>query len=166
MNLLLDTYTIVGIVQQSFYLNKYSFKTFFEATFLPSHLLLDKSKKTYIACFQGIKDYMSEKDMPKTFAAEYCMADWEKALRDALEQVFGKGGGSGIEIKGCHFHFAKCLFKRVIKAGLKNYYSNSKKARKHRLENSSNEKSKETGEEFATFLRAAIGTVPKMPTKY
>lgn len=110
---------------------------------------------------------MSEQGMPKTFAAEYCMADWEKALRDALEQVFGKGGGSGIEIKGCHFHFAKCLFKRVIKAGLKNYYSNSKKARKRRLENSTTptEKSKETGEEFATFIRAAIGTVPKMPTK-
>ena len=81
-------------------------------------------------------------------------------------KIFGKkGGGSGIEIKGCHFHFAKCLFKRVISAGLKNYYSNSKKARKRRIENSSTEKSKETGEEFATFLRAAIGTVPKMFTK-
>ena len=110
---------------------------------------------------------MSEKGMPKTFAAEYCICDWEKALRDALEEVFGKkDGGSGIEIKGCHFHFAKCLFKRVISAGLKNYYSNSKKARKRRVENSTTEKSKETGEEFATFIRATIGTVPKMSTKY
>ena len=56
-------------------------------------------------------------------------------LRNAFKNVF-----RGVALRGCYFHYAKCVWNRVLKAGLKGQYSDSKK--------------KATA--FSTFVRCAI----------
>ena len=62
----------------------------------------------------------------------YFMADFEIALRTAIQNAF-----PNIEMKGCHFHYAQCIWKFVLDTGHKMSFSNSS--------------------EFATFVKCAIG---------
>ena len=109
--------------------------------------LPNKKKETYVAVFNSLKKYLISQGPRKwPVAASFAMCDWELALRDALTEVFG-----GVDIKGCHFHYAKALFQKVVKSGLKSYYSRSKKC----LLNP--KKKDKKGEAFSIFIRASIG---------
>ena len=58
---------------------------------------------------------------------------------------------------GCHFHYAKALFNKVVKAGLKSYYS---KAKKNLIKSKKDKKLLKNSKKsiaFSTFIRASIG---------
>ena len=56
-----------------------------------------------------------------------------------------------------HFHYAKAIYQRVVKAGLKSYYSRSKKETIKDKKKGKQFKPSKKGIAFSTFIRAAIG---------
>ena len=78
--------------------------------------LPDKKEKTYTTFFVKLKDAMSKID--ESLSATYVMCDFELGIRKSLKKVW-----PDLKVKGCHFHMAKAIWKRVVDAGLKNAYS-------------------------------------------
>ena len=78
--------------------------------------LPDKKKQTYRAFFNQLKDAMDQ--IGESLSAEYVMCDFEIGIRNSLREVWPE-----MIVKGCHFHMAKALWKRVVDAGLKTEYS-------------------------------------------
>ena len=72
--------------------------------------------KTYTTFFVKLKDAMSKID--ESLSATYVMCDFELGIRKSLKKVW-----PDLKVKGCHFHMAKAIWKRVVDAGLKNAYS-------------------------------------------
>ena len=90
----------------------------------------DKMGSTYATIFAAINDKLSELGLQ--LSADYFMADFEVALRSATQNAF-----PSIQIKGCHFHYAKSVWKFVQNNGHKSTFS--------------------TDSNFATFIKIAIG---------
>ena len=85
---------------------------------------------TYATIFAAINDKLSELGLDLN--ADYFMADFVLALRSAIQNAF-----PSIQIKGCHFHYAKSVWKFVQNNGHKSTLS--------------------MDSNFATFIKIAIG---------
>ena len=79
-------------------------------------LLPDKKESTYIKFFYRLKEALVKINCE--LSAVYIMRDFELAIANSLETVWPE-----IQQKGCHFHMAKAIWKRISDAGLKSAYS-------------------------------------------
>ena len=94
--------------------------------------LPNKTEKAYLEWFKLLEAALKERNLE--LSAIFCMGDFEIGIRSSFNQVW-----SHIIYKGCHFHMAKALWKKVVDAGLKTTYS-------------------QTGNEvFVAFIVATIG---------
>ena len=80
-------------------------------------LLPDKKKESYVCMFTLLKNALEDEGLE--LSAEYFMTDFEVAIRDSFLSTF-----TGIEAKGCAFHFAKAILTKVSKSGFKSDYQN------------------------------------------
>ena len=87
--------------------------------------------------FSMIKDALADRGL--SVSAEFFMSDFEQNIRNSFTQFF-----PDVKPKGCHFHYAKAVFSKVSKNGLKPVYSDVKNSK------------------FAGFVRACIG-LPYVP---
>lgn len=99
--------------------------------------LPDKKLDSYTTVFEELEVLL--KDRGLSLSAQWAMADFEKNINKAVTRVFTK-----LVAKGCHFHFAQAIFKRVIRKGQKTAYSKPK------------------NEKLTVFIRALIG-MPYVP---
>ena len=74
-------------------------------------LMTRKTTELYTAIFRAIRDFLPD------FEPQTSMSDYEAASSNAVQQVF-----EGIEIKGCWFHFAQAILKKVRNIGLATKY--------------------------------------------
>ena len=77
--------------------------------------LPDKKYETYLAFFGCMKTCLD--DIGEKIAASYIMIDFETAIRQAWRANF-----CDCEVKGCHFHMAKCIWNKVVDLGFKGKY--------------------------------------------
>lgn len=77
-------------------------------------LTTSKSKKVYVEILQQLK-IMNSRLNPKTI-----IADFEVAFLKAVEEVFPSA-----VIRGCFFHFSKCIWNQICKCNLKNDYESN-----------------------------------------
>ena len=84
-------------------------------------LMTRKTKVLYKAVFEHIKTLV-----PNFFEPVTVMADYEDASVQALTEVFD----NGLVVKGCWFHFAKAVIKRVKTVGLAIAFRNDATVRK------------------------------------
>lgn len=68
-----------------------------------------KTEKAYIKVFETLKTLLEATEV------NLCMADYETALRKAVQKVFPE-----ISVKGCFFHYKKAVLRRIRKLGLEN----------------------------------------------
>jgi len=83
-------------------------------------LMTRKTKVLYKAVFEHIKTLVPN------FEPESVMADYEDASVQALSEVYD----NGLVVKGCWFHFAKAVIKRVKTVGLAIAFRNDVTVRK------------------------------------
>ena len=76
----------------------------------------DKQGSTYEMIFDTLKHCLS--DLGLELSSEYCMADFEIALRTAFSRSFPE-----IPMKGCHFHYGQSIWKFVMDNGQKSSFS-------------------------------------------
>lgn len=76
--------------------------------------LPNKLEDTYIMAFNMVKSCLSNIGVKK-LSALYCIMDFEVALRNSFQKVFGKK----ISLKGCHFHFGQSLWRYVQNNGMR-----------------------------------------------
>ena len=90
-------------------------------TFVPTviALLLDKKRETYDAMFGSLKENLEARGLE--LSAEYMMSDFETAIRDSFISHF-----PDVEAKGCAFHFAQAIIKKVSRNGFRGQYSDPK----------------------------------------
>ena len=70
-------------------------------------LLPNKDGNTYIRFFSLVKE-KSESIGLTGFSPQRIMQDFEKGLMNACLHVF-----PGVIVKGCYFHYAQCLWRRI-----------------------------------------------------
>ena len=99
--------------------------------------LPDKTRNSYDEMFSMIKDALADRGL--SVSAEFFMSDFEQNIRNSFSQLF-----PDVKPKGCHFYFAKAVFSKVSKNGLKPVYSDVKNSK------------------FAGFVRACLG-LPYVP---
>ena len=96
-------------------------------------ILPDKKQSTYKALFELVNQNLNR--INEKLAAEFFMCDFEIGIRSSFREIWPE-----ITLKGCHFHYAKCIWKQVVNAGLKEEYSKKK-----------------DNEELVELIAAAIG---------
>ena len=84
-------------------------------------LMPNKAEETYMRLFKLIQDLLNQANL--ALNAAYVMVDFERASRNAFQQVFGVQ----IRIQCCHFHFSQCIWKAVQHHGFAAVY------RQHRV---------------------------------
>ena len=78
-------------------------------------LLPSKSRESYNRFFMAVKEEAMDRDV--VFAPSEVMTDYELGLVQSLALSF-----PGAAIRGCHFHFAQCLWRKVQRIGLVEEY--------------------------------------------
>ena len=73
-------------------------------------LLPNKSKATYIAFFNDLRNICSQYDL--ILNPRLITVDFEQSCLKSLQNVFPNS-----EVKGCNFHFNKCIFRKIIDLG-------------------------------------------------
>jgi hypothetical protein len=121
----LQTFIISAQVQKDIFIP-------FVFAFLP-----DKSRYSYDEMFSLVKYALADRGL--SLSAEFFMSDFELNIRNSFSSLFPE-----VTPKGCHFHFAKAIFSKVTKNGLKSDYSDAKNGK------------------FGGFVRACIG-LPYVP---
>ena len=83
------------------------------------HIVMkNKFESSYLTAFNSLKQIVQIR-LKKTLNFSYIMADFEKALRNALKTSFSVNNAN-LVIEGCYFHFCKALWKKASKLGLRN----------------------------------------------
>ena len=77
--------------------------------------LPDKKKDTYNMFFGLLKEALTKNGFE--LSAQYFMRDFETNLRNCAKDKLE------IDILGCHFHYAKCMWKRVQANNLLQYHN-------------------------------------------
>ena len=105
-----------------------------EGVFIPVcfALLPDKKRSTYDAMFGMLREALETRGLE--LSAEYFMSDFETAIRDSFVSHF-----SGIQPKGCIFHFSKAIISKVQRNGFKSDYTSG------------------NCPDFSAFIRAILG---------
>ena len=81
-------------------------------------LLPNKSKATYIAFFNDLRNICVQHDL--ILDPRVITVDFEQSCLKSLQNVF-----PGCEVKGCNFHFKKCIFRKIIDLGWQQQYYES-----------------------------------------
>ncbi|RWS22636.1 uncharacterized protein B4U80_00804 [Leptotrombidium deliense] len=74
-------------------------------------LLPDRTVQTYIRMFHLIQQYCQTRNI--VFNPQLFQIDYEVAAKKAIEEVFGME-----KVRGCLFHFAQCVWRKVQENGL------------------------------------------------
>ena len=74
-----------------------------------------KNLELYIEIFNDIINVCKRNNINLDFEETIFMCDFEKALREAIVSVF-----RGAKLKGCYFHYVKCLWTKAKRVGLTN----------------------------------------------
>ena len=78
-------------------------------------LLPNKSKATYIAFFNDLRNICVQHDL--ILNPRLITVDFEQSCLKPLQNVF-----PGSEVKGCNFHFNKCIFRKITDLGWQQQY--------------------------------------------
>ena len=79
-------------------------------------LLPDKTKNSYDEMFKMVKDCLNVRGLQ--LSPENFMSDFETNIRKSFHKYF-----KDVTIKGCHFHYAKALWTKVVNNGFKIAYT-------------------------------------------
>ncbi|KAI6654473.1 hypothetical protein LOD99_869 [Oopsacas minuta] len=77
-------------------------------------LLTSKHEEIYTAVLARIHELVPQ------LKPIHGMSDWEKGARNAVKREF-----QGIHLRGCHFHYTQCIWRKVQKLGLSTVYHNN-----------------------------------------
>ena len=78
-------------------------------------ILTGKYEEIYTAVYEGIHELVPQ------LTPINGMSDWEKGVKNAVKTQF-----PDIHLRGCHFHYSQCVWRKIQKLGLSNaYYTNS-----------------------------------------
>lgn len=77
--------------------------------------MTSKNIETYDNVFSEILFICNQLKLTLNFNNKTIMCDFEKSLRESLKKNF-----KGIKIKGCFFHYVKCLWNKAKKIGIVN----------------------------------------------
>ncbi|CAK1591269.1 unnamed protein product [Parnassius mnemosyne] len=83
-------------------------------------LLQDKREETYVRVFQKLME------LKPTLNPISCLSDFEKAIQNAVCQVF-----HGVQVMGCLFHLGQCLWRKIQELHLVEEYRNDENVRMH-----------------------------------
>lgn len=83
-------------------------------------LLQDKREETYVRVFEKLID------LKPTLNPLSCLSDFEKAIQNAVSQVF-----HGVQVTGCLFHLGQCLWRKIQELHLVEEYRNDENVRMH-----------------------------------
>ncbi|CAG4985916.1 unnamed protein product [Parnassius apollo] len=83
-------------------------------------LLQDKREETYVRVFQKLME------LKPTLNPISCLSDFEKAIQNAVCQVF-----HGVQVMGCLFRLGQCLWSKIQELHLVEEYRNDENVRMH-----------------------------------
>jgi hypothetical protein len=83
-------------------------------------LMPDRQKKTYKKMIKELKQATTVKLQPKKI-----LSDFEAGAMNAFAEEF-----PGVTIKGCNFHMAQCVWRKIQQLGLATAYQNDSELRK------------------------------------
>lgn len=104
-------------VVPSLFLQLYTLHAFYKGKMIPlvCFLLPDKRRETYSRMFELLKTHA--RSMGKTFDPPTFQLDFEVSMLKSIEARFPTA-----TVKGCYFHFAQCLWRKVQELGLSSHY--------------------------------------------
>ena len=86
-------------------------------------LLPDRREQTYVRFLDILKN--AARDIGLTFSPRIVLIDFEPAIRTAIASILSK-----TVIRGCFFHFAQCIWRKVQDLGLVTAYKQNSSLRK------------------------------------
>jgi len=88
-------------------------------------LMTSKSQACYVSLFQALRDLAVADNF--VLRPDFVLTDFERAAMNAVTDVF-----PGAQSKGCHFHLAQIIFRKIQSLGMATRY-NTDPAFRHRL---------------------------------
>ena len=85
-------------------------------------LMTCRTEELYTSALSKMKEFINHEG----FNPSVAMSDWEVAFQNALRKEFPMA-----KVKGCWFHYAKSVYKKVQKLGMQREFSKHEEFRKH-----------------------------------